>query len=148
MVKADAGKRLRYHSCQTMPHAASIQILAMGINRHLERSLATFHDAQRFVELTHGIDVRDHAAHIQFAGGDEIDRTRIGVRAEMRAEYVQFLAVADDRPVERDFAAEYGKLDEPPQFAQHVNALVDRRMMPGGFDIDVTAVAIGDGLDL
>ena len=62
----------------------------------------------------------------------------------MCAEDVEFLDVADDRPVDGHRRGEHPVLDVAPELAQQAQALRDSRRVPGGVEVDVGPVALGE----
>ena len=99
--------------------------ISSGDQRHLYRSVAGGDQVQAFLKLFQGKLVGADLVQGQRAGLDNLDRGGPAVRAEMRAAYVQFLVVADDRPVDGDVAAEDAVLDIGAELAQQVEALAD-----------------------
>ena len=115
--------------------------------RDLDRLLAAGDQVQALLELGERQLMGADLVHRQDAGLQHPDRRRPGVRAQVGAEHVQLLVVADDRPVDADVAAEDAVLDIGAQLAQDVEALGHGRGMPGAFEVDVGPVAAGHVLD-
>ena len=85
----------------------------------------------------------DDPVHRQAAFRDHPDGDRIAIGAEMRAMDIELLGVADDRPIDRHRLAHDAEFDEGAERANHAQPVLDRRRMPGRFDIDVAAITIG-----
>src|SRR5882757_824498 len=118
-----------------------------GDQGDLHRFLATGDEVQTLLEVAQWKLVGADLVHRQHTGFDHPDRGGPAVRAEVVAEDVEILVVADDAPVDGDVASENAVLDVAAELAQRVEALRYRRRVSGALEIDVGAVSVGQALD-
>ena len=92
--------------------------------------------------------VRDDVLNGQLLVRHHLDGLRPLAGAEVAADDGQLLAVADDAPVGRDLLPEDGVLHEAAVPCDAVEALAHGLRVARQLDVDVAAVALGQGVDL
>ena len=109
-------------------HAAASAEVGSCSSGRLEQNLDRIEgvrDLDRGVPLVQPVGIGHDALRGDEAAFQEIDGDRVTIGAEMGPADVEFLAIADDRPVDRGLLAEDRELDEAAELADEVEALRD-----------------------